>query len=110
MWWTSQDGLLAFLQLTNALVPSGNDLTHANFEFDWLTAVMARIEDSAIEEFASVVHLNLGAFGHNFTRPLILWFNLQWLKFDKTFLNEILNLLRVLRHPGEGVHQVAIAH
>ena len=63
--WASQNCLLAFLELANALVPGRDDLAHPHLELNRLTSFYARVKDRTVCQFARVVHLNSAASWHD---------------------------------------------
>ena len=56
-----QDGLLTLLELSDAFVPTPDDLADTNDEVERLSAADGGVEDCAVCELASVVDLDSGA-------------------------------------------------
>lgn len=104
MGWTSQNSFLPFLELSDALVPRGNHLPHADLERDRFATLHTRVENCAVQKFTRVVHFNLRATRHYLSLPFIQRFDLEGLKLDEALLNKVFNLLCVFRHSREGVH------
>ena len=69
--WAGQDGLLSFLELADALVPTPDHFSDADVELEGLTAGDARVEDGAIGELACVVNFNFGALGDAGARTFV---------------------------------------
>ena len=70
-----EDGLLALLELSDALVPALDDLADTDDKLEGLSAGDAGIEDGTVGKFAGVVDLDFGATGDDGAGALVKLLN-----------------------------------
>jgi hypothetical protein len=75
--WASEDGRLTHLELSDSFFPTTDDLAGANYELQGSAAVSARVEYSAISQFACEVDLGAGARSADRASTLVRFLNTE---------------------------------